>query len=67
MESAIPASAKCVGERVTMQTDMSVHVCLTSVFKSCGCPRRRLRSRFKTSALISISQSLAPPPLDYKC
>lgn len=59
MESTIPASAKCVGEHVTMQTDMSVHVCLTSVFKSCECPRR-LRSRFKTSALIAISQSLSP-------
>lgn len=45
MESTIPASAKCVGERVTIQTDMSVHVCLTSVFKSCECPRRRLKKQ----------------------
>lgn len=60
MEGTIPASAKYVGECVTMQTDISVHVYLTGVFKSYECPTRRLRSRFKTSVLIPISQSFSP-------
>lgn len=61
MEGTIPASAKYVGECVTMQTDMSVHVYLTSIFKSYECPRRRLRSRFKIGVLITISWSLSLP------
>ena len=54
MEGIIPASAMYVGSVVTM---LSVYVWCTYLFKSYECPRRRLRSRFKTSVLIPVSHS----------
>lgn len=59
MEDIIPASAMYVGSVGHYAVCVHMLVCCTYLFKSYECPRRRLRSRFKTSVLIHFPFSLS--------